>query len=80
MKEQFTEGTTPTKHQADSDTEKCTFKQETGTQPYRLKFLVQRTKEELAPRYYAPLQALGGIGAVAYELQLLLNSRIHSVF
>src|SRR4051812_31257667 len=48
-------------------------------QPYIQTSLAQRPYQKLAFRYYGPYKIIGHVGAVAYELQLLVDSKIHNV-
>jgi len=49
-------------------------------QSYRQSSLKQKGAEKLQPCFYGPHQVVRGLGEVAYELELPLESRIHNVF
>ena len=49
-------------------------------QPYRKSLLKKWGAERLKPRFYRPYRVLRRIGEVAYELELLVGSRIHNIF
>lgn len=48
-------------------------------QPYVQSSLAYRSNQKLAFKYYGPFEVLQKIGAVAYKLNLLANSKVHSV-
>nr|KYP61836.1 hypothetical protein KK1_016348 [Cajanus cajan] len=48
--------------------------------PYRLRSLARKRSEKLSPRFYGPYQITKLIGAVAFQLALPLESKIHPVF
>ncbi|MCH89537.1 hypothetical protein A2U01_0010436 [Trifolium medium] len=48
--------------------------------PHRQQSVVKRINQKLSARFYGPFQIIDRIGAVAYKLQLLDQSRIHHVF
>jgi len=49
-------------------------------QPYKQSSVAARRNLKLSPRFYGPFSIIRKIGAVAYELDLPPNSRIHPVF
>lgn len=49
-------------------------------QPYRQVTLRGHQSPKLAPRYFGPYQVSRVIGAVAYELKLPPEARIHPIF
>ncbi|KAI5416668.1 hypothetical protein KIW84_041625, partial [Lathyrus oleraceus] len=49
-------------------------------QPYKLKKLAKRVNQKLSPRFYGPYEILQKLGAVAYKLKLLEDTRVHPVF
>ncbi|KAD6796719.1 hypothetical protein E3N88_07615 [Mikania micrantha] len=49
-------------------------------QPYRQKSLAKRKYEKLSPRFFGPYCIKKKVGAVAYELELPAESRIHPIF
>ena len=50
-------------------------------QPYKHMSLKQSKKDnKLSPKYYGPYKVLQKIGTMAYKLELLASSRVHSVF
>lgn len=49
-------------------------------QPYKMKSLAKRVNHKLSPGYYGPYEVEQRIGAVAYKLKLLADSKIHPVF
>ena len=49
-------------------------------QPYRQSSLKKKGVEKLKPRYYGPYKVVRKVGEVAYELELLKESKIHNVF
>ncbi|XP_059070530.1 uncharacterized protein LOC131860172 [Cryptomeria japonica] len=48
-------------------------------QPYKQSSLKHSGAEKLKPWFYGPYQVIRKVGAVAYELELLTESRIHNV-
>nr|KYP41568.1 hypothetical protein KK1_037051 [Cajanus cajan] len=48
--------------------------------PYRLRSLARKRNEKLSPRFYGPYQITKQIGAVAFQLALPPESKIHPVF
>lgn len=49
-------------------------------QPYRQSSLKRSGSEKLKPRFYGPYPIVRNVGTVAYELDLLVDSKIHNVF
>ena len=49
-------------------------------QPYRQSTLKKSGAEKLKPRYYRPFRVIRRVGEVAYELDLLAESRVHNIF
>jgi hypothetical protein len=49
-------------------------------QPYRQTTVAHRQSLKLAPRFYGPFTIIRKVGAVAYELDLPKESRVHPVF
>jgi len=49
-------------------------------QPYKQSSVAARRNLKLSPRFYGPFSIIRKIGAVAYELDLPTNSRIHPIF
>uniref|UniRef100_A0A151UIJ3 Retrovirus-related Pol polyprotein from transposon 17.6 n=1 Tax=Cajanus cajan TaxID=3821 RepID=A0A151UIJ3_CAJCA len=49
-------------------------------QPYRQTSVHRRTSQKLSKRFYGPFRICRHLGMVAYELELLVGSRIHPVF
>jgi len=49
-------------------------------QPYRQSTLKKSGAEKLKPRFYGPFKVTRKVGAVAYELELPSDSRVHNVF
>ena len=49
-------------------------------QPYRQSSLKKKGAEKLKPRFYGPYKVIQKVGEVAYELELLEESKIHNVF
>ncbi|KAJ1380178.1 Chromo-like domain superfamily [Sesbania bispinosa] len=49
-------------------------------QPYRQLSIHQRPSQKLAKRYFGPFKILRAIGAVAYELELPPDAKVHPVF
>ncbi|XP_057846650.2 uncharacterized protein LOC131056314 [Cryptomeria japonica] len=48
--------------------------------PYRQSTLKKSGVEKLKPRFYGPFRVIRKVGAVAYELELPSDSRVHNVF
>jgi hypothetical protein len=48
-------------------------------QPYIQSSLAPRSNQKSSFRYYGPFKILARVGAVAYQLQLLDDCKIHSV-
>ncbi|XP_057853880.1 uncharacterized protein LOC131063923 [Cryptomeria japonica] len=49
-------------------------------QPYRQSTLQKSGAEKLKPHFYGPFRVIRKVGAVAYELELPSDSRVHNVF
>lgn len=49
-------------------------------QPYRQSSIASRKALKLSPRFYGPFSVIRKVGAVAYELDMLPEARIHPVF
>ena len=49
-------------------------------QPYIKISLNKKGVEKLQPRFYAPYKIIRKVGEVAYELELLAESKTHNVF
>ena len=49
-------------------------------QPYRQMSVANRQYQKLSPRYFGPFKIVDKIGAVAYKLELPLDSQLHSMF
>lgn len=49
-------------------------------QPYRQKYVVNRSCLKLETKYFGPYKVLERIGNVAYKLEFLSNAKVHQVF
>ena len=49
-------------------------------QPYKQSSLKKKGVEKLKPWFYGPYKVVREVGEVAYELELLEESKIHNVF
>ncbi|XP_059067504.1 uncharacterized protein LOC131858320 [Cryptomeria japonica] len=49
-------------------------------QPFRQSTLKKSGAEKLKPCFYGPFRVIRRVGVVAYELELLVSSRVHNVF
>nr|DAD45248.1 TPA_asm: hypothetical protein HUJ06_003477 [Nelumbo nucifera] len=49
-------------------------------QPYRQSSLAACPYHKLSPRYYEPFLILAWIGPITHKLELLANSKVHSIF
>lgn len=48
--------------------------------PYKQPSLKRKGMEKLKPHFYGPYRIIKRVGEVAYELELLEESKIHNVF
>jgi len=72
------------KHQADKHRTEKVFNEGdlvyVKLQPYRQQSVARRISHKLSAKFFGPFPIVAKIGAVAYKLQLPLNSKIHPVF
>ena len=49
-------------------------------QPYKQTTIKGKGSENLKPRFYGPYKVIRKVGEVAYQVELPMGSKIHSVF